>query len=189
MAVFHFPTQGTTCVVGRALTPDAPPRIIFHATKPGQYMLAVATKDTDGKLVTAKVVLNVGGEPQPDPDPTPDPDPNPPPPPGKWQVVIVYESNDLDNLPPGQQSIIKSLEFRERLTKAGHKLVPGGVWDRNAPNRKGTVPKSLAPYLAACKGETLPRLCISPAGGGKIRTFALPANIDAALTLLSGAQP
>lgn len=71
MEVFHFPTDGAMCLKGRALDPDAPPRIIFHATKPGQYQLAVATKDADGKLVTAKVVVNVGGEPDPDPDPDP----------------------------------------------------------------------------------------------------------------------
>jgi len=166
--------------------------IVFMARVPGTYKVWVAAPlvtEASVKQGYAEAVIIVGGEPEPDPDPTPPTPPDPKPPPGKWRVVIVYESNDLDNLPPGQQSIIKSLTFREQLTKAGHQLVPGGVWDKDAPNRGGGVPKSLLPYLAACKSETLPRLCLSPVTGGMIRTFALPTSIDAALTLLEGAQP
>ena len=185
LTVITWPREGVTCLVGRPLPLDTvetpnPPRIVFHATLPGKYLLAVATTDAEGTLQTAEAVLVVGGDPEPDP---------PVPPDGKWQVVIVYESNQLDNLPPDQQSIIKSLTFRDRLSKAGHQLFPGGIWDKDAPNSAGTIPELMAPYLRACKDDDLPRLCISPKDGGTIRTFALPKDTDAVMTLLGGAKP
>ena len=122
------------------------------------------------------------------PDP-PDPPPPPPPPPGqKWQVVIVFERTQLPNLPRGQQVIIGSLTFRERLAKAGHRLV--AVVDQHTAGAGGKRPAELAAYLAACEGDPVPRICLAPIGGGKVLDFPLPADEEAVLALLEkGALP
>ncbi len=117
------------------------------------------------------------------------PGPDPPFPPGqKWQVVIVYESADLDNLSSEQQSIIKSLTFREQVVAAGHKILPGGIIDQGAVDSEGKAPETVAPYLAACKGKALPRLCISAMTGGEVQTFPLMADEVAVLNFLNGAK-
>ncbi len=157
---------------------------------PGKYRIFLAVVPAEGEPTQADALMTIvegDVDPDPDPDPTPDPDVDPPGP-SQWQVVIVYESNDLDNYPAAQQAIIKSLVFRKRLAEAGHQLLPGGVTDQHVVDRNRRVPERLAPYLNACKGDPLPRICISPIDAGPVQDFDLPADGDAVLALLKGAK-
>ena len=119
-------------------------------------------------------------------DPVDPPDPiNPPLPPGKkWQVAVVYEKENAIKLPVAQRLIISSLEFRDKLKVAGHKLVPGGMVDQHIVAADGSIPADLKPYLDAAKGKALPRLCIAPIGGGDVLDFPLPATEVDVLELL-----
>jgi len=102
----------------------------------------------------------------------------------RWQVVIVHERSSLDNLPRSQQVMLSGLGFRELLKKAGHHLVAGGIVDKDIKDKDRNVPPALVPYLYAAAGKALPRLCISPVEGGKVREFPLPADAAAVLNLL-----
>ena len=161
---------------------------------PGEYRILLTVIPEQGEPAQSDAIMSiVKGDlpPNPDPDPDPDPDPTPDPIPSdsKWQVVIIYESNDLDNYPAGQVAIIKSLNFRKRLMEAGHVLLTGGIMDAQMVNRNNKPPKLLAPYYNSCKGDPLPRLCISPlGGGGVVQDFDLPADEDGVLALLKGAE-
>jgi len=180
-AGYDWAVSGSHNTTGRWKVYETGRILVFASPEPGNYLITLSVA-VDGQSHLTQMVLHNGVSPDPDPDPDIDPG-------GKWQVAIVYETNQLDNLPADQQSIIKSLTFRKRIADAGHRIVPGGVWDKDAPDRTGSTPKLLAPYLAACKNEDLPRLCISPVDGGTIRTFALPANSDAVMAILEGARP
>ncbi len=161
--------------------------LLVQAQQPGTYWIAIGVPRQDGdagevdepNLGGPIFRLVVGGGDDDDPD-------DPPLPGKKWQVVIVHESDRLDNLPPDQQSLIKGLAFRERLKAAGHTIPVGGVIDIGAPNPQGGVPEAQAAFLSACKGKTLPRLCLGPLEGGTIRTFPLPENEPAVFALLGG---
>lgn len=118
------------------------------------------------------------------PEPVPPPPPPPPPPVKHWQVVIVYETNDLDNYSRGQQVLIGSLVFRENLAAAGHVLVAGGVVDQDVEDEAGNVPQGLAPYLQPAKGKQLPRLCIAAEVGAEVLDFLLPETEAAVFDLL-----
>jgi len=154
--------------------------LAFASPIPGKYRIVLSVA-VEGQSNVVELTFQ-NGEPGPPPDP-------PPFPPGqKWQVVIVYESAQLDNYSPEQQSIIKSLTFREQVTAAGHKILSGGIIDQGAPSRTGEPPKSLAPYLAAAKSKSLPRLCISAMTGGTVQTFPLMADEAAVLNFLNGVK-
>jgi len=116
------------------------------------------------------------------PDPQPDPQPDPPLPGEKWQVVIVFERMQLDNLPWSQRTIIGSLVFRERLKEAGHRLV--AIVDQHVEGTDGKPPQDLAAYLNACKGDPVPRICLAPLKGGPVRDFPLPQTEDEVFALL-----
>jgi len=120
----------------------------------------------------------------PDPPDPPDPPlpPDPPVPGEKWQVAIVFERTQLDNLPWSQRTIIGSLVFRERLREAGHRLV--AIVDQDVEGADGKPPKDLAAYLNACKGDPVPRICLAPLKGGPVRDFPLPMTEDEVFALL-----
>lgn len=157
--------------------------LVFASPENGDYRITLSVA-LDGKSDLVEIVLRNGTESDDE-----DSDVDPPLLVDKWQVVIIYESNRLDNMTPDQQSIIKSLAFREQLSEAGHRIIPGGIWDRDTPDSAGGIPEVLAPYNSACGDEALPRICLSPMTGGKIRTFALPASTEAVMTLLEGVKP
>lgn len=131
----------------------------------------------------AECLIAVGGGPTP-PDPEPDPEPNPT---AKWQVAVIYESNDLDILPLAQIDLISGLAFRSELAAQGHRFIR--VIDRqdDAGCAAGRCPRPSADvqsWLDAAKNTPLPALAIAPIGGGDIRAFPLPANRAAFWTLL-----
>ena len=155
---------------------------------PGRYRILLTAIPAEGEPAKSKAVMwivkgDVPPGPDPDidpPDPDPDPDPDPPVPGQKWQVVIVYESNDLDNYSANQVAIIKGLVFRKRLAEAGHKLLPGGITDQHVLDRNRRPPTILAPFLDACKGDPLPRIAFSPRDArGAVNDFLLPTDADA----------
>lgn len=141
--------------------------------------VVLAVSDSGKVTITSKKV-QVGPE-----VPLPDPLPDPPPPPGqKWQVVFIYERDQLDNLLRGQQLVLSSLVFRSRLEKAGHKLV--GIVDQHIKDvSKGGV---LAPFFAAVKGDPLPRMCIAPLKGGKILDFPFADEAEVFKLLETGGR-
>lgn len=145
--------------------------INLASLQPGQYWIVVKG-DNSPFLIW---MLTVGDEPLPPP----------PPPDQKWQVVIVYELDDRDNYSRGQQVLLTSLEFRARLEKEGHRLVPGGIIDQDVVNVDGDITEELASYLAACKGDPLPRICIAPLKGGKVLDFLLPDTEQSVFDLLN----
>jgi len=150
-------------------TAVGPRTFIVQVASPGADPFAIATFD-------------YGNGVNPDPDPPLPPEPEPPVPGVKHQVVIVFEREELDNLPRAQQVIIASLTFRERLAKAGHRLV--AVVDQHSQGADGTAPAELTAYLAACEGDPLPRICLAPLAGGKVQDFPLPLTEDAVFELL-----
>jgi len=130
------------------------------------------------ELVFHALVIGGGGDDPPNP-------PDPPLPPNqKWRVAIVFERTKLDNLMKGQQQLIGSLTFRDKLKAAGHLLVPGGVVDQHTKDADGKTPKDLAPYLDAVEGDPLPRICLEPIGGGDVLDFPLPSSEAAVFELL-----
>jgi len=161
--------------------------LAFASPEAGTYKIVLSVSNSDLSNIAVLVVQN-GTDPGPEPDPDPDPvDPVDPPPGTKWAVSIIYEKDDLDELPKDQHAIIKSLTFRERLKTTGHRLVIGGITDQHVTNGDGDMPKQLAPYLETAKGKELPALCISPVeGGGTVKYYPLPKDQDATLALLNG---
>ena len=164
--------------------------LAFASPDPGVYKIVLSVAK-DNKSTIAVLVLVNGKYIPPDPDVDPDIDPDIDPPNNKWQIAIIYERGELDNYTPEQQSIIKSLTFRKSLTDAGHIIVPGGIVDQHVKGRDGKVPKSLAPYLAACGDDKLPRICISSKTVEEVpRSFYIPVDADdeSILELLKGAE-
>jgi len=130
----------------------------------------------DGQPLVQRVVL--GGAA---PDPTP-PEPDPPPPGGKKQVVLWVTEQQLDNLPQGQRDILNSLVFRQWLTSGGHVLLEVA----DPANFSGSSPGRWGPWLASVAGQSLPAISLAPVGGGPVKTYPLPASVEAAKTLIGG---
>ena len=155
---------------------------IFSSLNQGRFAIILAVAESNQPALCVHEIA-VGNDPGPNPPDPPDP-PDPPPPDQKWQVVIVYEMNDLDNLPGSQQAIISGLVFRKALADAGHALVPGGIVDQHIKDKDGKVPTPLVAYLEACEGDPLPRICIAPFSGGDVRDYPLPITEAGVLELL-----
>lgn len=153
---------------------------LFWSDKLGKFTVNAIVVDWTARTLTPLTYsIVVGTEPNP-PDP-----PDPPNPDRKWQVMIVHESNDLDNLPRGQVELLSSLSLREELKAAGYVLL--GVYDDDSC-ASGQCSVALRPWFAAVAGETMPRVAIAPVGGGNVKDFPLPADKAGLLKLLQEAK-
>jgi len=164
---------------------------LFWSDKPGKFQINVMVVDcSKNKFIPLSETIAVGSDPGPDPiPPGPDPpDPDPPDPNQKWQVVIVFESADLDNYPRSQQVMLGSLTFRDALAAKGHKLVVGGIVDKDIKDRDGKMPEALKPFLGAAAGKTLPQLCIAPIEGGEVKVVPLPLTEAAVFEVLEAVR-
>lgn len=120
-----------------------------------------------------QLVVGGGG-----PDPKPDPQPG-----GKYRVVMFYDAAQLDNYPQAQRSLLTSLQIRQQLVSKGHELLE--VLEAASID---SASESFAPFLAAVKGDPLPRIAMVPLEGGKVLDFALPGNVDLLWALLENPQ-
>ena len=140
----------------------------------GQYLAVKYPHDSDS------IDVVVSGDPNP-PDP---PDPPDPEPGGKKQVLLLHESDQLDDMSVDQRLILCSLCIREEFVKRGHRLL--GVLDVDIVNRTGKVPAKLAPFFRACEGDELPRVVIAPLAGGAVKDYPLPDTQEAFWKLIEG---
>ncbi len=168
-----FPRAGVQ--VWDAASWTGQPYLLVTAEKPGKILLAV-TYAKDRGLVYAEKEVEAAGENPPQP-------PEPPGPGGKKQLVIVLESNDLDNLPRAQQAIAASLKLRQALEAQGHRFL-----QVLTPAQAANAPPALAPFFAAVDGHELPRIAIAPINGGPITDYPLPADEAAFWRLVNGGQ-
>lgn len=144
-------------------------------TEPGKVgIVLMVVQEGVGALLVHEVTVG----------PFPDPPLPPPPPNRKWQIVIVHESNDKDNLPRSQQVLLSSIVFRKTLAAAGHHLIEGGIVDHDIRGAGGEVPKVLAPFFRSCEGKPLPRICIVPLTGGAVKSYPLPLTGSGVFGLL-----
>ncbi len=93
------------------------------------------------------------------------------PPPTKWQVMIVTETANLDNLARRQQAMISGLVFRQALEAKGHKWLPSA--DQDAAK---DAPEAYKPWFEAAKNKPRPTLLLAPVQGGDIKGYPLPAD-------------
>jgi hypothetical protein len=148
---------------------------VLWTAPPGRYTLRVISVHWAEKRVAQwRLVVTIGDKP-PGPEPKP-PEPEPRPD-QKYQVVILIESGNLDDLPSGQLEIVASRKFRAALQAAGHQLV--AIVDRDTPPSD-----RLRPFFAAASGKSPPLLLRAPLAGGQIEAIPLPANIDDTLQAL-----
>lgn len=157
----------------------------FHIwAGPGKYRITatgvwVLTKDVTVGDQTFPVLLDFGqysyvktfvvGEG--DVPPPPPPPPPPPQPGGPYQIVLFYSPDQLDNMTADQRAILNSLEYREKLTKAGHTLL-GVLADNAAPSPQS----KFRPFYNAVSGDPMPRVAVSSKSGGKVVDVSLPAT-------------
>ena len=157
---------------------------ITWVAPPGKYQIsAIIVKiDFEQKSWTiqkaSKEVVIAGPNPPLPPDPDPQPEPG-----AKYQVALLIESGDLDNLPRAQQAILASLKLRDELARRGHHLV--GILERDQAK---DAPPGLAPFYEAASGKPLPRIEIAPVAGGTITDYPLPAD-EASLWKILGESP
>ena len=116
-------------------------------------------------------------------DPIPPNPPLPPTPGGPWKLVLFYDGDDLDNLPQGQQALLKSLKVRNDLKTLGHEVLE--IVEANALAQSGSIPARIAPYVTAVKDDPLPRVAIAPKDGGTVLDFQLPNSYEALVALLN----
>jgi len=109
----------------------------------------------------------------PVPPPFPPVPPVPPVPGGPYQILLLYDQDQLDNLPSNQRDLLTSLVYRQKLTTAGHRVL--GVFAAQTINL-GSASKFKA-FFDAVKDDPLPRIAITKLGGGKVADFPLPANM------------
>ncbi len=186
-AGYDWNVSGDRNTAGRWEIVDDGRRLVFASPELGKYKISLSVA-IGGQSDLVEWILHNGKKPDPDDDDPDDEDP-PLPPDNKWQIVIVYESSTLGKLSPEQQSIIKSLTFRQRLAAAGHIILEGGIFDKDGINRDGKTPERIAPFYAAVRNTKLPVLCIAPVASGPVKVFPLPADEDAVLKLLGGEKP
>lgn len=146
-------------------------KLMLWTGPPGQYTVRAIKVNWETKVIAVEAITVIIEPPGPDP-PGPDPPgPDPPGPNKEYQVLIILESDDLDNLEPGQKAIVAALTVREELRKKGHVFL--GVVDKNT-----VLPKELAQWGEAAKGKPLPALLYAPKAGGEIKVVGLPETVE-----------
>jgi hypothetical protein len=122
--------------------------------------------------------ITIGPEvPVPDPFP-PKPEPQPKPG-GPYQILFLYDQQQLDNMPTLQRAILTSLEHQQALSSLGHRVV--GVLAAQAVNPASTKYKA---YLDAAKDVPLPLVAYMPLAGGKVQCVTLPPTYGELVKLL-----
>lgn len=124
---------------------------------------------------SAKVTIKGGGV-DPDPDPPPDP------PSGKYQIVLFWTADQLDEMTQGQREVLNSLDFRDWIAQQGHVFL-----DSVDPAAYGgNAPKDRVVFVTAIKGDPLPRIAVADAiAGGPVFDAILPDGIEAAKAWLA----
>ena len=111
-----------------------------------------------------------------------DPGPFPPPPTGKFQIVMFYQADQLDNYPQSQRSLLTSRTLREKLVAQGHVILE--ILEEAAI---GTSGGHLADFIKSVAGDPLPRLALRPVSGGAVTDYPLPVD-EAGLMKLLGVK-
>ena len=117
--------------------------------------------------------------------PVPPPPPPPPKPEGPWKVWFLENPQSRDDLSQSQQALLVSQSYREQLQREGHEFQ-----EVVQPPSITSPPTRLQAVVQAYKtaGVNLPAVAIADMGGGNVRVFPLPANMDD-LTLLLNEPP
>ena len=129
-----------------------------------------------------RAIVTILGEVPPDPINPPQP---PTPPGGKKQMVMFYQAETVEQLPLGQQNILKSLTLHQELAKTGHVLIR--ILDDDTVSSGVSI--KLSPWIKAAKDQPLPCIAIAPITGGSVpKVYPLPENYEALLKLLDGGK-
>lgn len=171
------PESGKWIVFATGFNPVQPTlldggKAIWWVGDAGEYAV-IFFPPGDGQPVVSKVTLG-GVAPKP-PDPI-----DPPTPGGPYQIVLLYDPDQLDNLTADQRAILNSQAFRQQLKQDGHLLL--GVLPSNAKPAEGS--KFRAFYNVAGR-DPMPRLAVaSKTEGGPIKSLPLPATVEELTALL-----
>jgi hypothetical protein len=133
--------------------------------------------DEDDYEFAASFEVTGGAAPDPLPFP-PGPKPPSPQPGGPYQLLLLYDAGQLDNLPPSQRFLLTSLVATKKLEALGHRVL--GVFAVQEPPT-GSKYKA---YFDAAKGDALPRIAIARLSGGKVTDFTLPETYEELAKLL-----
>jgi hypothetical protein len=156
--------------------------VAFDTSKPG--VIGIALTNSDGVLLTHHQIIVGSGEPQPNPNPEPEPNPEPQPEPNpieKLYGMVLYETNEVDDLGPGMAQVILGVRLR--------KLDEDFEWnpfDLDSVDAEGEVPKDIAPWLAliAEKDLEIPQLFLIDQDGKLVDNRKLPESVDEVITLV-----
>ena len=142
--------------------------LTFEGPPGGVYTVVFIPHDLDQAITATQMTLG-GCEPPPPP----------PPPNGKWQVMLFYQSSELDNMPLAQRELIAGRKFREDLAKRGHYFA--GAFDVDAIVRTSG---ELTTWWASVQGDPMPRVAVAPREGGDVAGYPLPADVAEFFKLL-----
>lgn len=145
-----------------------------------EYAVWITTFDPETGIqeFAGKTVIKQGDAPNP-PDPPHPPDPKPG---ALYRIYPTLERSTTDNLPRGQQLIISSLTFRDKLAAKGHDF--GEVVSKHLID---SPPQRLSKIAQAVREANLPLpvVVLEPLNSeGPLRVFALPSDGDALMELL-----
>ena len=144
------------------------------------YVFVLSVAQADQSALQHHLVMV--GEPGPNPDPDPDPNPDPIPVTG-LHVLVVYESEDLDNITPWQAAIFTSKPVRDYLNSHCVNTDGGPQWrflDKDVDVKDMTA--DWQAVFARAKGKELPWIIV--ASEKKSFEGKLPADATATLALL-----
>lgn len=150
----------------------------------------VTFKDGDGNTITIKSYLGHGlydesativvanGGPSPDP-----PGPDPPGPEQKWQLMMFYDQDKLDDLPQAQRNLLTSLTFRKELVSRGHvllEILESAVFAKP----QSEVPEHYRKLVDFARNQPLPFVVMAPKEGGATYGQRLPSTAEGFWSLL-----